>query len=107
MSGGTLLKRSSLGLSLFSAGLFRPALLHLEQIRLHLPVQLDRQRPAVAVHGLSGLHPDPAFRDAIFLDVAALAALEADADAAAEQLRLEIRAAGIHGQSVGKRVGHS
>src|SRR4051812_26774695 len=77
-----------------------------EQKGLDLAVELDRERAAMPVHRPPGLDADPAFGDAIFLDVVALAALEADADAPAQQLGVEPRAARIEGQAVGKRIGH-
>src|SRR3546814_13228939 len=48
------------------------------------PGQLDRQRLAVTVAGLARRHANPAFGDAIFLDIVADAVLEADADAPLE-----------------------
>ena len=41
--------------------------------RLDRAAELDRQRAAVAVHGLAGLDAHPAFGDAVLLDVGALA----------------------------------
>ena len=64
-----------------SSGIRRRTLI----IGLYRAAQLDAQRVALAVDGLADHHPDPAFRDAIFLDIGLLDALEADADAAFEQ----------------------
>ena len=52
---------------------------------LDLAAQLHRHRHAVAVDRLAGGDADPAFGGAIFLDIVALAALEADADAALQR----------------------
>src|SRR5687767_6981840 len=75
--------------------------------RLDLALQFDRHRLAVAVHAPPGGDPDPAFRDAILLDVGALFALEADSDPAAKQLAVEEGAARVERESVGGRVGHA
>src|ERR1044072_1129085 len=83
------------------AGLVRPA--RLAPPGLDLAVELHRHRHAVAVDGLAGLDADPAFRRAIFLDILALAALEADADAAAQRLHVEMLAARVVREAVGGR----
>src|ERR1700733_8417804 len=75
------------------------------EIRLDRAGELDGQRIAVAVLGLAGRDADPAFADAIFLDVGLLDALEADADVALERLDVVIRAARIVRQAVGWGVG--
>src|SRR5687767_5413101 len=55
-------------------------------------VELEGQRLAAAVHGLARLDADPAFGDAILLDVGPHDTLEADADAALEPVGVEVRA---------------
>src|SRR4030095_9710257 len=58
-------------------------------------------------HRLAGRDADPAFGDAIFLDVLTLAFLEADADATLQRLDVEMRTSRIVGQAIGGRiVGH-
>src|SRR5690349_822789 len=50
------------------------------EIRLDRTFQLDGQRLALAVERLAGGDADPAFADAVFLDVGLLLAGEADTD---------------------------
>jgi len=68
-------------------------------------VQLDRQRLAMAVAALARLDADPAFGNAVFLDVVAHHALEPDADAALQLLRIEMGAARVDRQVIGRDVG--
>src|SRR3569623_1509838 len=72
---------------------------------LERPAQFKRQRDAVPVLLLAQGDADPAFGDAIFLDVAALDALEADAVAALEQRLVEIGAVGVGRAAIGGGVG--
>ena len=65
-------------------------------------VELERQRLALAVHRLAGLDADPAFGNAVFLDIGAHPVLEPDADAALELVRIEMRAARIDRQAIGR-----
>ena len=48
--------------------------------RLNRPLELDRQRKAFAVNLLANGHLDPAFADAVFLNVKAFFVVKADAD---------------------------
>ena len=66
--------------------------------------EADRQQVALAVARLADRSADPALADAIFLDVVALAALEAHADAALERGLVVERARGIDAESVGRLV---
>src|SRR3546814_13180392 len=68
--------------------------------------ELDRHRLAVAVEAAAGGDADPAFGDAIFLDIGLLGTLEANADAALAEVRVEPRAARIEREAVGRGVGH-
>src|SRR3546814_11688551 len=68
--------------------------------------ELDRHRLAVAVEAAAGGDADPAFGDAVFLDIGLLGTLEANADAALEAVRVEPRAARIAREAVGRGVGH-
>src|SRR2546422_3179555 len=61
----------------------------------------------MAIQAAARRHPDPAFADAIFLDVGLLLPLEADADAALQQVGVEIRTARIERQAIGRRIGHA
>src|SRR5437868_13637504 len=76
------------------------------KIRLDRTLQLDRQRLALAVKRLAGSHPDPAFADAVFLDIGLLCTGEANADAAFQQGGVIIRAIWIAGEAVGRFVRH-
>src|SRR5579871_6282886 len=67
--------------------------------------ELERQRLALAVHGLAGLDADPAFGNAVFLDIVPDHALEADADAALQLVGIEMRAARVDRQMIGRDVG--
>src|SRR5688500_16477186 len=93
-------ERRGSGLSaLFARGLFR-RLGRFRRLRIleegvDLALQLDRHRLAVTVHAPAGGDADPSLGDAIFLDVGAFLALEADSDTAAEQLAVEKGAARI------------
>jgi hypothetical protein len=78
----------------------------LEIIRLHRAGQPDRQQIAFAVARLAYGSADPIFADAIFLDVVALAPLEADADAARERRFVVMGAGRIDAEAVGRLVGH-
>src|SRR5690606_6327118 len=72
---------------------------------LDLALEPDRQRLAATVERLARRDPDPALADAVLLDIAALHALEADADAAVERGLVVMRAARVVGQAVGRGVG--
>src|SRR5689334_22687173 len=74
------------------------------EIRLDRTVDLDGQRIAVAVLGIAGGDADPAFADAVFLDIGLLDALEADADIARQDLGVVIGALRIDRQAVGQLV---
>src|SRR5690606_16046169 len=80
-------------------------LLHVLIIRFDRALQLDRQRIALAVAGLAGGDADPALAHAIFFDIGLLDPLEADADAAGEQIGVVIGAARIEREAIGRRVG--
>src|SRR5665213_3045705 len=75
------------------------------EIGLDRAGELDGQRIAVAVKRLAGGDADPTFADAIFLDIGFLGALEADADIARQSVGVEIGAARIVAQAVGRGVG--
>src|SRR6201996_4057374 len=70
-------------------------------------MHLQSQRVAVAVLGIAGGNADPAFADAIFLDIGLLDALEANADIAREDFLVVKRAARIGRQPVGQLVAHN
>src|SRR5882672_551643 len=84
-------------------------LLFLLQVRLDLALELDGERIALAVDGLADGDADPAFAEAIFLDVGLLLAVELDADALGKQRLVVVRALGVGGKPVGeggRGVGH-
>ena len=58
----------------------------------------------VAVAAAADRHSDPAFRDAIFLDVGLFLPVESDADALAEHVLVEMRAARVERQAIGERL---
>jgi hypothetical protein len=60
----------------------------------------------VAVHRLAGLDPDPAFGNAIFLDVAPFPVLEAHTNTAPQRVSVEPSAAGVDGKAVWDNVCH-
>src|SRR5206468_1571904 len=68
-----------------------------------LSLDLDQKRLAVTVERLACGHADPAFADAVFLDVVPLLAVEADAHVVFEDGRHVVRAARVDRQAVGKR----
>lgn len=69
-------------------------------------MQLDRQGLAPAIDAVADGQTDPAFRDAVFLDIGLVLALEADADALGQQVSIVEWAVGVDAQAVGKDVGH-
>ncbi len=87
---------SALGVALTRVTRRRPL-----EPRLDLAVQLQRQRPAVAVDLLAKRDADPAGGAVVFLDVLALDTLETDADAALQRGLVEIGARRIGRQAIG------
>src|SRR3954465_8214004 len=65
-------------------------------------MHLDGQGIAEAVLGIAGGDADPAFADAVFLDIGLLGALEADADVARKQFLIVMRALRVGGEPVRK-----
>src|SRR5690606_11511268 len=78
-----------------------------EQVGLDLALEFHRHRVAAAVEGLADDHADPALADAVLLDVGALLAVEADADAPLQQGGVVVRAARVEGQAVGECRAHA
>jgi hypothetical protein len=76
------------------------------EIGLDAALDLHRHRLAATVQRLADLHPDPAFGDTVFLDVVALGAVEAHADATGQGGFIVEAIAGIDGQAVGRGVAH-
>jgi hypothetical protein len=70
--------------------------------RLDLAFYLDRHRIALAVTRLAGRDLDPAFADAIFLDIGAFLVIELDANIVLEDSRIVVRAARIDRETVRK-----
>ncbi len=75
------------------------------EIRLDRTLDLHGQRVAVAILGVADHHADPALADAIFFDVGALLALEADADIARERFGIVIGTDRVVAEPVGRCVG--
>src|SRR5204863_7844522 len=71
--------------------------------RFDLPLEGDEEGPALAVERLARGHLDPPFAQAVLLDVEALLAVEADADAVLEHRSEVMRAARIDRQAVRQR----
>src|SRR5262245_33584638 len=84
----------------------RLSLLPIPEIRLDRAVHLDGERVAVAVFCVAGGYANPAFADAIFLDIGLLLALEADADIARQNLGVVVGAARIDRQPVRQLLVH-
>ena len=63
--------------------------------RLNLALELDRQRKAFAVNFFADRHFDPAFADAVFLDVYALFVVKANADVVLKNSRNMVLAAHV------------
>src|SRR5687767_10991078 len=72
------------------------------EIGFDLAAELDGQRIALAVDRLADGDADPAFADAILLDVGLFLAVELYADAARQQRLVIIRALGIGRKAVGQ-----
>jgi hypothetical protein len=70
--------------------------------RLDHPLQLDQHRPALAVDGLAGGNLDPAFADAVLVDVEAFLAVEADADRVLGDGAVVVRAGAVDRPLSGK-----
>src|SRR5579863_3376272 len=68
------------------------------------PAQLQRQRLALAVHGLASLHADPAFGNTIFLDIGSHRSLEANADTALQLVGIEVWIARMDRQPVRRDI---
>ena len=70
-----------------------------------LAFELDQQGLAFAVDLLACGNLDPAFADAVLLDIHAFFVIEADADVAFKHGGVEEGAAGIDGQAIGQGGG--
>src|SRR5262245_7207569 len=79
----------------------------LAPIGLDLALESEGQRVATPVERLAHGYADPAFADAVFLDIGLLRPVEADAHATLEQGLVVVRAARVNREAVGKRVGHA
>src|SRR5690606_19510849 len=77
-----------------------------QEVGLDGALDLHRHRVAASVARAADLDPDPAFADRIFLDVVTLLPVEADAHATVQQGGIVEGAARIHGEAVGRRIGH-
>ena len=77
------------------------------EVGLDFALQLEGHGPAVAGHGVADGQPHPFLADAVFLDVGALHALEANADSPLEQSLIVVWALGIGGEAVGRCVAHN
>ena len=69
--------------------------------RFDLALQLDQQRVALAIDLLAHSHFHPAFADAVFLDIHALLAIEADANVAFENGWHMVGAARVNREAIG------
>src|SRR5262245_9186302 len=70
-------------------------------VRLDRAADLDGERAALAVHLVAHGDANPFLADAVFLDVVAFLAVEADADVVLENGRDVVRAGGVDGEAVG------
>src|SRR4029077_14982787 len=78
---------------------------------LHLAIELDQHRMALAVYRLARGHLDPPFADAVLLHVLAFVVVQTDADFVLEHGGYVVGAARVCGQTVGQwwalgNVGH-
>jgi hypothetical protein len=71
-------------------------------IRLNLPLQFNRQRLPFAINGLASGDANPAFADAVFLNVFAFFVVKANADIVFEHFGRMERAFGISGKMIGQ-----
>jgi hypothetical protein len=71
-------------------------------IRLNLPLQFNRQRLPFAINGFTGGNANPAFADAVFLDIFAFFVVKANADIVFEHFGCVERAFGISGKMIGQ-----
>jgi hypothetical protein len=74
----------------------------LSVIRLNLPLQFNRQRLPFAINGIASGDANPAFADAVFLDVFAFFVVKANADIVFEHFGRMERAFGISGKMIGQ-----
>ena len=70
--------------------------------RLNRALQLDQQRMPLAVNRFAGGHFDPAFADAVFLDVRTFLVVESNTNFMLEHGGDVMRAARVCGQAVGQ-----
>src|SRR5215212_1226162 len=70
------------------------------EIRFYGTVDLDGERVAKAIFGVTGGHAHPSLAHAIFFDVGFLDSLEANADIACQHLFIVVRAFRIDGQTI-------
>src|SRR5581483_1315276 len=82
------------------------ALCLVAEVGLDLAGELDGERAALAVARVADREPYPLLAHAVFLDVVALHALEAHADAALEQRRIVVGARRVGRQPVWGRIAH-
>jgi hypothetical protein len=71
--------------------------------RFDLAFQLDQQRMAFAIHRLACGDLDPAFADAVLLDIHKLFAIESNANVMFKHGRDVMGAARVNGEVVGQR----
>src|ERR1700692_3740909 len=67
-------------------------------------MDLDGQRVAVAILGITRGHANPSLADAIFLDIGLLHALEANADVARQHRFVVVRALRIGRETIGQLI---
>jgi hypothetical protein len=76
------------------------------EVRLDMAAKLDGDRLAGPVLGPAGRDADPTLTGAVLLHVDLLGAVEAHAHAALQRGRVVVPARRVHGQAVGRFVGH-
>src|SRR3546814_5995113 len=72
----------------------------------HWPAQFDGERLTMTIPGLPSGYANPAFGNAIFLYIRADPVLEPDTDATLKLLHVEMWAAWLGREAIGRCVGH-
>lgn len=71
--------------------------------RLNPAFQLDRYRIALAIHGFAGRYGNPAFADAVLLDIRKLFIVEFDSDFMSRDICIVVAAARVNGEAIRER----
>ena len=75
-------------------------------MRFHCALELDRHRSSPAVQRAPGRDPNPAFTDAVLLDIDTFTTIEAHANRARQHRFVIVWATWINAEAVRQGVGH-